>query len=379
MSIRREWRSFDYILLILVISYALFGIFMIGAAASYTTLKTVAGAYAGQKLYLPTGLVILAMITIVDYHFISRFYWFIYACMLILLLLVMVMGKNDVSGTARWFRFGGITIQPSEFSKIFMIVFLAKFIDKQQKSINNISILFILAALIIIPVLLIKLQPALSSCLVIAAISVCMLFSSDLKFRYILIALLVIAPIVFVFFWDLQNKDRLIIDKVLGTYQVKRIDTFRKLEIDSDDNGESYQTNKSITSIASGMMEGKGYKNGSYIPMGQNDFIFSVIGEQFGFIGCTCALFVVFVIIGKCILIANRAQDMLGKLIAMGVAGKLAFEVVINVCVATRLVPNTGMPFPFLSSGGSSMWVNMASIGLVLNVGLFKAKSIFKG
>ncbi|MDR2650446.1 MAG: FtsW/RodA/SpoVE family cell cycle protein, partial [Clostridiales bacterium] len=109
------------------------------------------------------------------------------------------------------------------------------------------------------------------------------------------------------------------------------------------------------------------------------DFIFSVVGEQFGFIGCSAALIVFFIIISKCILIANRSPDMLGRMAAMGVAGKLAFEVFVNVSVATDILPNTGMPFPFLSSGGSSMWVNMACVGLVLNIGLFKAKSIFKG
>ena len=376
MSIRREWQSFDYILLLLICGFTVFGIFMIGAAASYTSLKDVISSYTNQKLYFVTGLFILTIFTIVDYHFIARFYWHIYIFMIFLLVLVMILGKNDSTHTARWIRFGGLNIQPSEFSKIFMIVFLAKFIDKQQDTINNIGVLIILGALITMPVVLIMKQPALSSCLVVATIGACMIFSSDLKLRYILIATLVVIPIICIFFWDLQNEERVVLNEVLGVYQMKRIDTFLNPDPDSE---EFYQTTMSLTSLGSGMLEGKGYQNGSYIPMGNNDFIFSTIGEQFGFIGCASVLIVIFIIIGKCISIANRAQDKLGRLIAMGVAGKLAFEVYVNVSVATDILPNTGMPFPFLSAGGSSLWVNMASIGLVLNIGLFKAKSIFKG
>ena len=359
----------------MVCGFAVFGIFMIGAAASYTSQKDVINSYTNQRIFFATGLFILTIFTIVDYHFIARFYWHIYLCMIFLLVLVIALGK-DSTNTARWIRFGGFNIQPSEFSKIFMIVFLAKFIDKQQDSINNIGILIILAALIVIPVVLIMKQPALSSCLVVAIIGTCMLFSSDLKPRYILIAFAVITPLVCLFIWDLQNEKRVFLDRVLGEYQMIRIDTFLNPDNDSE---EFFQTTQSLTSIGSGMLEGKGYKNGSYIPMGNNDFIFSTVGEQFGFIGCASVIIVMFIIIIKCILIANRAQDKLGRLMAIGVVGKLAFEVYVNVSVATDILPNTGMPFPFLSAGGSSLWVNMASIGLVLNIGLFKAKSIFKG
>jgi len=342
----------------------------------YWDHTNVSGTYTTQKLFFATGVGILILFTIVDYHFITRFYWPVYALMIVLLCVVMVIGANDHTNTARWIRLsGGFSIQPSEFSKIFIIIFLAKFIDNRQDSINNIGILAITAALVMIPVAMIYRQPALSACLVIAVISICMVFASNLKFRYFIIALVIIAPIVILFFWDLQNSPYVFLDKVLGTYQMDRIETFRRPDVESD---EYYQTHASLTSLGSGMLNGRGYKNGSYIPLGANDFIFSVIGEQFGFIGCACVLIAIFIIICKCIIIANRSPDMPGRLIAMGVAGKLAFEVFVNVGVATDILPNTGMPFPFLSSGGSSLWVNMACIGLVLNVGLFKAKSIFK-
>jgi len=348
---------------------------MIGAAMSYSNQTGLSDTYSSQRLFFASGIAVLAVFTVVDYHFIARFYWPLYALMIVLLIAVMIMGANDPTNTARWIRIGKFAIQPSEFSKIFIIVFLAKFIDNRQESINNIGVLGLLALLVIVPFVMILRQPALSASLVTAAVAVCVIFSSGLKFKYVLIALLIIAPIVVLFNWDLHNSPHVFIDKVLGEYQMQRIDTFRNPVPHSD---EAYQTESSLRSIGSGMLDGKGYKQGSYIPYGENDFIFSVIGEQFGFIGCSCVLIAVFLVIGKCIVIANRAPDPLGRLIAIGVAGKLGFEVFINVGVATAIIPNTGMPFPFLSSGGSSMWVNMACIGLVLNVGLFKAKSIFK-
>ena len=144
-----------------------------------------------------------------------------------------------------------------------------------------------------------------------------------------------------------------------------------------------YQTKNSIWAIGSGGLNGKGLYQGtinqlSYLPESHNDFIFSVIGEEFGFIGCIAVLAIMLLIILRCIFIANRAYDNIGKYIVSGIAGMFAFQVFVNVGVATGLLPNTGMPFPFLSYGGSSIWMNMTAIGLVLNVGMRKPKSIFE-
>ena len=144
-----------------------------------------------------------------------------------------------------------------------------------------------------------------------------------------------------------------------------------------------YQTKHSIWAIGSGALNGKGLYQGTinqlkYLPESHNDFIFSVVGEEFGFIGCISILALMLLIILRCLFIANRAIDNMGKLIVSGVAGMLAFQVLVNVGVATGLLPNTGMPFPFLSYGGSSMLVNMIAVGLVINVGLRKPKSMFE-
>jgi rod shape determining protein RodA len=250
LSIRRHWQSFDFILLILVCAAAVFGIMMIGAAASYTTRGIVINAYTNQRLFIATGIIILIIFTVVDYHFIGQFYWLIYALMVILLIAVLIVGQEDSSNTARWFRIGNsFSIQPSEFSKVFMIVFLAKFIDKYKDSINNIGILSILAILVILPVVLIERQPALSASVLIAFISICVIFSSGLKSRYILITLAVIVPIVCFFVWD-WNGERAIVNEIFSPYQITRIETFLEPE---DGTAPFYQSRASLRAIGSGM------------------------------------------------------------------------------------------------------------------------------
>ena len=145
-----------------------------------------------------------------------------------------------------------------------------------------------------------------------------------------------------------------------------------------------YQTEKAINAIGAGQLHGKGLYQGtlnqlSYLPEPHNDFIFSVIGEEFGFIGCVIVLLLLLFIIFRCILIAVSIRDLFSQLIVVGVAGMIAFQTFVNVGVATGIMPNTGMSLPFVSYGGSSMWTNMAAIGLVLNIGMKRSKSLFEG
>ncbi|MDR2649819.1 MAG: FtsW/RodA/SpoVE family cell cycle protein, partial [Clostridiales bacterium] len=252
MSIRRQWQNFDFLLALLVVGFTTFGVIMVGAAASYTTiLLSVIRAYSSQKLFFMSGLVIMAVVTVMDYHYIVRFYWLIYALMIILLVVVMAVGQDDATNTARWIRFGSFSIQPSEFSKIFIILFLAGFIDKRKDSINNAGVLIVITILVAVPAALIMQQPALSACMVIAFISVCVIFSSTLRPRYMLIALSVVILILCLCFWDLNNQNRLFMDKIIGPYQMGRIETFLNPQQSSN---EFYQTDASLKSIGSGML-----------------------------------------------------------------------------------------------------------------------------
>jgi rod shape determining protein RodA len=353
----------------MVLLFAAFGVVTIGMATSFES-----STFNHQQLFYVSGVCIMIAAALIDYRFIGKFYLPIYIMTIGLLIFCLTLPVGETR-TQRWIDLGAFTVQPSEFTKLFIIIFLSKLIDKNKETFNNILVLALILCAIALPVALIMKQPALSAGLVVIFISVCIIFSGGLKARYIIAAVLIITPLVMVFAWDLQNEERVIINRLLG-YQVDRIDAFLNPNADSDD---VYQTNLSMQAIGAGQLTGKELDISLYVPHSSNDFIFAVVGEQFGFAGCSAVLLAMFAIIIKCVLIANRAVDLQGKLICMGVAGMFAFQTFANVGVATAIIPNTGMPFPFLSSGGSALWVNMAAVGLVLNVGMFRNKSIFEG
>ena len=376
MITKKQLQTFDFLLVLLVFSLIIFGIVIIGSATRIN-INGPEGEFRSRMIWFATGIVLMFFAAFIDYHSIARFYLVLYGINIFLLILVLIFGGDDGTGVKRWI-FG---IQPSEFSKVFMIIFLSKFIDKNREKINNISVLFLVSVSTMIPFMLIKEQPSLSASLVTLAIMITLLFTGRISFKYIFIALAIIIPIAIVVIIDLHTEEHKILSMFLEPYHIRRLTTAINPDLSSPD---YYQTKNSIWAIGSGELRGKGLYQGtinqlSYLPESHNDFIFSVIGEEFGFLGCITVLIVMLLVIARCIFIAAKAMDNLGRLIASGVAGMLAFQTFVNVGVATGLLPNTGMPFPYLSYGGSSMWMNMIAIGLVLNVGMRKPKSIFEG
>ncbi|MCL2461050.1 MAG: FtsW/RodA/SpoVE family cell cycle protein [Defluviitaleaceae bacterium] len=373
MTVRRQWRSFDIVLALLVLGFAAYGFVMIRSATSFD-VPGLAKIYSNQKYFLAAGAAVMFAAAAIDYHFITKLFIPIYILGLLLLGYVMLKGP-DATGTARWIDLGFFSLQPSEFMKLFLILFLAKFIDKWQPTVNNVIMLALSLVFIAIPAGMIFMQPSLSACLVIVVIGVGILFVSGINYKVIFIAALIIVPLAVFFFWDIQKPEPLLYKLHILTYQIKRVKDY--LNPPGSASGTT-QIDLSLSHIGKGMLQGVGLGKGAYIPYGSNDFIFSVVGQELGFLGCAVTLAIIFLIIAKCVLTANQAVDTQGRIICAGVAIMLAFEVFVNVGVATALVPNTGMPFPFLSSGGSTMVVHMAALGLVLNVGLFKQKSLFQ-
>ena len=207
------------------------------------------------------------------------------------------------------------------------------------------------------------------------------MFVAELDYRLIGKILIIVVPIIGIIVLDSIREDPLFVDLVLKDYMITRI---RDLVIQDPGSETYYQTMKSISAISSGQLTGKGLYQGtlnqlSYLPEPQNDFIFSVIGEEFGFLGCMLVLALLFFIIVRCIMIAMEARDMKERLIAAGVAGMFVFQTFVNVGVATGIMPNTGMSLPFVSSGGSSLWTNMVAVGLVLNIDLRHSRTLFEG
>jgi len=220
-------------------------------------------------------------------------------------------------------------------------------------------------------------MPSLSAAFVVGTLSLGILFAGKLSYKYIVPVLAFTVPLAIVALVDLSRETPIIVTRLLKDYQIERIMLWLSPDVSDP---KYFQTMQSIRAIGSGLIDGKGLSKGdTVVPYAHNDFIFAVIGEELGFIGCIAVLAAFLLIALKCLFIAYKAVDVNGRLIASGVGILLAFQTFVHVGVATGMLPNTGTPLPFVSYGGSSMWVSMVSVGLCINVGMTKPKSFFEG
>ena len=302
-----------------------------------------------------------------------RYYWF-FAISVFALLLVQITGTAYGRNSIRWIRipFVNMEIQPSEFAKLFLILFSAKYMEKLDIQINQFGNLFKLFLFYFVPFLLIFIQPNLSSSLIFTSIFVAMLFASKLKFRWFAIfggifAVLFILVYSSVKFGFIDNMP------FLRDYQKNRIESFF---IPTEKNEAQYQQENSVIAIGSGKVTGKGInndspnsvKNGNWLAEAQNDFIFAVVGEEVGFVGSVIIILLYVFLIISCIVIASKQREYYKNLIGIGVATWIAVQTFINIGVATSLIPNTGVPLPFFSQGGSSLLSVYMGVGFVLNI-----------
>lgn len=375
MISKEQLKSFDVIIVLLVTTLVGIGIIAISSAQHVNS-----GAdpiyVRRQILFFIIGLVLMLISALIDYHVLGELYILAYIAGLALLFAVLFLG-DDAKGAVRWLEIGPIRIQPSEFAKIIIILFMAKLIDSKKDRINKLSTLFLLVVLLIIPVAMILKQPDLSTSLVFVAIFLVLLYIGGISYRHITITFLIAVPLFVISLLYIQNPNQ----KLLKDYQRDRI--MAMIHRDKEEYSDDYfQTKQSIHAIGSGQLYGKGLYKGtlnqlSYLPEPHTDFIFSVIGEEFGFVGCMSVVGLILMIILRGIWIAKDAKDLLGKLLIVGVVTMIGFQAFVNIGVVTGLLPNTGIPLPFVSAGGSSLWSNMIGIGLILNVGMRRKKSFF--
>ena len=280
--------------------------------------------------------------------------------------------ETNVNGAQRWIDIGVTNFQPSELSKILVVVFFAKFLMNHEDDLNSAATILKAVGLIAPTLILIVLQPDLSTTLSIALVFCAMMYLAGLSYRFIgtLIAILVPVTIIFISIVVQPNQP------FLHDYQQKRILAW--LEPQKYASDEAYQQNNAIMAIGSGQLTGKGLnnntttsvKNGNFISEPQTDFIFAIVGEELGFVGCCIVIGLLLLIVVQCILIGLRAQDLAGRIICCGVAAQIGFQSFINIGVATGILPNTGIPLPFVSYGLTSLISLYMGIGIVLNIGL---------
>lgn len=354
--------SFRLVLWLVVISGI--GVMLVGSA-----MKTL---QPRQLFGVILGLAVMTVVSLIDFSWILNFYWILYFVNILLLLAVRIAGKTTY-GATRWISIGPLQFQPTELSKIILILFFARFLMDHENDLNTLKTLAKSILLIAVPLILIKIQPDLKNTITVAVLFCVLLYIAGLSYKIIGTVLLITVPLVIVFLILVTQTDL----PILEDYQKTRIMSFLYPE-DAEYSDDIMQQQNSITAIGSGQLTGKGYNNnevasatkGNFVSQVQTDFIFAVAGEELGFLGSSVIIVLLAVICLECVVIGIRAKDLSGKLICCGVATIVAFQSFINICVATGLMPNTGTPLPFVSYGLTSMVSLYIGMGLVLNVGL---------
>ncbi len=316
-------KDYKFSLVILVLALSVIGILAVGSAKAVYQPRQIFG--------VAFGICVMFVVSLIDYVWVCDFYWLIYLFSVAILGAVIPFGEK-VNGARRWIDLGITTFQPSELAKILLILFFAKFITEHLEEINDKLTLLKYAILCGIPL--------------------------------VLTALIFLSIVV--------QPDQ----KLLRDYQQQRILAF--IEPEKYANDTAYQQRNAVMAIGSGQLTGKGLnnntttsvKNGNFIAEPQTDFIFAIIGEELGFVGSCIVIALLLLIVIQCILIGTRSQNLTGKIVCCGIGGLIGIQSFINIGVATQILPNTGVPLPFVSYGLTSLVSLYMGVGFVLNVGL---------
>lgn len=372
-SIQKTLDKLDYVLIFMVFLLFSIGLFSIySAAGQYNQDPT--HYLTRQAVWFVIGLIAIVFILLLEYEHYRTLAIPLYVLGVLSLLYVHFFGISE-KGSQRWIELAGIRIQPSEFVKILLIIMLATAIYKitekaKTKREKDLKILFSITLIGVIPLYLIYSQPDLGTSLAVAATMGTVLFISGISVWYIVTILAVVIFFVlllgylFIYHVDIFNL-------LFKSHQLDRI--YGWLQPDMYSGSFGYQLSGARMGIGSGRLFGSGFMEGAMsqsgrVPEIHTDFIFTVIGEEFGFIGAATVLILFFMLIYRMIIIAINCRDIFGTALVAGVIGLLTFQVFQNVGMTVGLMPITGITLPFISYGGSSLLTNMIAIGLVLNV-----------
>jgi rod shape determining protein RodA len=364
---RRPIRHVDWFLLVLTLALSGIGLLLLYSATNQTLRQDGLDPLSRvnkQAITIVLGVVVVIVLGSFDYRFLKIYAGFIYLFSIFALVLVRVpgLGATDATGTAqRWFEVAGFQITPSEFTKLALIIMLAAVLSgirTPEPSLGDVIKALILA---LVPLTLVFLQPDIGTSIGIAAIVVGMLIVAGTRLRH-LIVLSVVGMIAIVFVFQTG---------IVQDFQLQRLKAF--LDPTSVPEDVRYNLDQSLIAVGSGGLLGKGYLHGTqtnldYVPEQHTDFIFTVAGEEFGFVGAMAVLALYALLLWRAIRIAWLAKDPFGTYIAAGIASMFAIQMFVNVGMVIGIMPITGIPLPFLSYGGTSILVSFAAIGLLENI-----------
>lgn len=365
---RKLLRELDFKLLFSIIVIVLFGIMNIYSA---THMKSGISIAKAQLVWLAICIVVTYVILCIDYSLIQNYANIIYWLSIILLVINDTIFKAAVvNGAASWIRIGGVGIQPSEFAKLAMIIMLAKKLSDMEYEINNPRNFLTLAFYALLPMILIVIQPDMGMTMVCFFIVLGMFFMAGLNLKIIGWGFAGVTGFIAII-WNLA---------IMPTYWKNRLISF--INPEADELGSGLQLIQSKIAIGSGGFFGKGFTNGTqvsggFIPEAYNDFIFAVVGEEWGFLGAIALVALYGYIIYKFMDIARTSKDLFGSMLTLGIVSSMLFSVLQNIGMTIGIMPITGITLPFMSYGGSSMLTNFMAAALVLNVGMRRKKINF--
>ena len=361
-QIKTSGKPFDFILFVTVLILLAMGIVMVLSASSPLALAESGNSYSyvsRQAVFAVLGIGCMLVISKIDYHEYSKFAKIAYICSIIGLALVPLLGSS-AKGATRWIEIGGIRFQPSELAKIALIIFYANLLTKNKDKLKELYEGFIKPFLYLVPIaiILVIFQNHLSVTIIIVLVISIMMLMAGTKLRYFVtlgsVGAVGGAGILFAIAKFTEN----------GAYRISRIVTF--LNPWNDIRGDGWQIVQSLYAIGSGGLFGVGLGESKqkylYLPEPQNDFIFSVLAEELGFIGCIVVILLFAVFIWRGLLVAMKAPDMFGSLVAVGITSLIGLQAIMNIAVVTSSMPNTGIQLPFFSYGGTGSVILLCSV-----------------
>ncbi|MBR0260614.1 MAG: rod shape-determining protein RodA [Selenomonadaceae bacterium] len=365
---KRILRRVDFLLILSTAAIVIYGLVIISSATHINTPGEERFWYVQRQgmFALINGILAILFINF-DYRGLSQHGNKIYVFNLIMLLAVMLFGHAAL-GAQRWIQIGPISLQPSEFSKLLMIICLASILEERMGKLNSLQDILPIALYVGVPFILVLKQPDLGTSLVFMAIFFGMVIACGMPWRYF-IGTVAVGIMSFPLMWQF-----------LKDYQKMRIMVF--IDPNVDPLGSGYHIIQSKIAIGSGMLFGKGLFEGTqsqlnFLPENHTDFIFAVVGEELGFVGAVILLLLYLIVFWRGIIIAKEAGDVFGRLLAVGITSMLAFHVLVNVGMTTGIMPVTGIPLPLMSYGISSLTTNILSVAILLNIHMHKQKFIF--
>ena len=358
---KKNFKDFDILLLISTLALSIFGLIVLYSAygGNISSIKT-------QILSTVLGFILIAVICTLDLDVVKKPYWIFYGLMIGILIITLVIGRGlDEWGARSWIYIGSFSFQPAEISKIVLIFTLAAFLDKFKYSINSPLILLATIAFVGAPIALILLQPDFGTAMVYVFFIAAMIFIAGLSWKWI--GIFAVAGFALALFL-LAN---------LSGFRADRIENF--LNPSRDTSGSNWQQQQGMIAIGSGMLNGRGYLNGSqsqygYIPEKETDFIFSVLAEELGFIGAIIMIVLFTILILRLVAIAKTSNNTFISLLVTGIAGLIFIHVFENVGMTIGIMPVTGIPLPFFSNGGTFQLLILVCIGFALSASMQKTQ-----